>query len=434
MLPLKDLLQKRANVWDSMQKLNDLTITENRDFTSDEETKYQNMETELESHDKQIERSRKLEGSRAKDGDSLLDFRSDGEGEHRGGGGQGDQGVQLRALENFERNRNKFEGLPESEAKAVRSIQEAGFRSYVKNGTMNAIQQRAIQQGVDDEGGYLVAPVQWMDQLIQAVDNEVIIRQYATVYSMPNAQSLGVPSLDTDLNDADWTTELATGNEDTALRLGKRELATNPFAKLVKISKKLLRSTGKAESLVMERMAYKFGVTEETGFMTGDGQSKPLGLFTASTDGISTGRDVSTNNTTTAITFNGLIEALSSVKGQYHKNSRWVFHRDAIKMLRKIVDSNGQYIWQQSVVVGEPDRILNFPYITSEYCPNTFTTGLYVGLFGDLSKYWILDSMSMEVQRLTELYAPQNQMGFIGRAESDGMPVLEEAFARVTLA
>ncbi len=42
--------------------------------------------------------------------------------------------------------------------------------------------------------------------------------------------------------------------------------------------------------------------------------------------------------------------------------------------------------------------------------------------------------MSMQIQRLIELYAESNQTGFIGRLETDGMPVLEEAFVRVTLA
>jgi len=39
----------------------------------------------------------------------------------------------------------------------------------------------------------------------------------------------------------------------------------------------------------------------------------------------------------------------------------------------------------------------------------------------------------MRIQRLNELYAATNQVGFISRLESDGMPVLEEAFARVKL-
>jgi hypothetical protein len=37
------------------------------------------------------------------------------------------------------------------------------------------------------------------------------------------------------------------------------------------------------------------------------------------------------------------------------------------------------------------------------------------------------------VQKLVELYAETNEDGFIGRMESDGMPVLAEAFARLKL-
>jgi HK97 family phage major capsid protein len=85
------------------------------------------------------------------------------------------------------------------------------------------------------------------------------------------------------------------------------------------------------------------------------------------------------------------------------------------------------------VRVGEPDRILNIPAYISEYAPNTFTTGQYVAILGDFSNYWIADSMDMAFQRLVELYAETNQVGLIGRLESDGMPVLEEAFVRVKL-
>ena len=46
----------------------------------------------------------------------------------------------------------------------------------------------------------------------------------------------------------------------------------------------------------------------------------------------------------------------------------------------------------------------------------------------------LADALSMQVQRLNELYAETNQVGFIGRLETDGAPVLEEAFARVKLA
>ena len=112
----------------------------------------------------------------------------------------------------------------------------------------------------------------------------------------------------------------------------------------------------------------------------------------------------------------------------------WIFHRDGVKQLAKEKDGEGRYIWEASVRAGEPDRLLQFPFYASENAPNTFTTGLYVGILGDFSHYWIADALDFEVQRLVELYAANNQIGFIGRAEIDGMPVLAEAFVRVKLA
>ena len=55
-------------------------------------------------------------------------------------------------------------------------------------------------------------------------------------------------------------------------------------------------------------------------------------------------------------------------------------------------------------------------------------------MLADFSHYWIADALTLEFQLLNELYAETNQVGLIGRLESDGMPVLEEAFVRVTLA
>ncbi len=293
---------------------------------------------------------------------------------------------------------------------------------------------RSLQAGSNVDGGYLVAPIQMVDVLLKFVDNAVFIRGKATKYRVATAASLGAVSLDTDLDDADWTTELATGNEDTALKLGRRELAPNPVAKRIKISNKLLRSAVMSiEGIVNDRMGYKFGITQEKAFLTGSGSKQPLGVFTASAAGISTGRDVSTGNTGTAMTFDGLIEAKYALKSQYMSIAEWLFHRDAVKMLAKIKDGDGQYMWQAARTAGEPDMLLGRPVNMSEYAPNTFTTGLYAGMFADFSKYWIADAMDMQVQVLKELYAETNQTGYIGRLESDGMPVLEEAFARVKL-
>jgi HK97 family phage major capsid protein len=246
---------------------------------------------------------------------------------------------------------------------------------------------------------------------------------------------MGVPTLDADPADADWTSELATGSLDTTMAFGKRELKPHPLAKQVKASNKLLRASAIGpEALVRDRLAYKFAVTEEKTFLTGSGNQQPLGLFTASADGVPTSRDVSTGNTATAITADGLIEAKYTLKAAYWPRARWIFSTTAVKNVRKLKDGNGQYLWAPGLAGGTPDTILDVPYSVSEYAPATFTTGLYVGLIGDLSKYWIVDALTLTVQRLVELYAATNQTGFIGRAEVDGAPVLAEAFVRVKLA
>lgn len=321
----------------------------------------------------------------------------------------------------------------------LRSTSEyrAAFQRFLQGGerALREHELRALQADLDTSGGYLVAPQQFVTELIQAVDNAVVIRGLARKFTLTAAESLGAPALDTDIDDADWTSELATGNEDSALAFGKRELRPHPLAKRIKVSNKLLRAaTVGIETLVRERMAYKFGVTEEKVFMTGHGSGQPLGIFTASAQGISTGRDVSTGNTTTSIQTDGLLEAKYTLKGQYRGRARWIFHRDALKQIAKLKDGDGQYIWQQGITAGTPDRLLNLPYLESEYAPNTFTTGLYAGILGDFQHYWIADALDMQMQRLSELYAATNQTGFIGRMEVDGMPVLEEAFIRVKLA
>ncbi len=70
----------------------------------------------------------------------------------------------------------------------------------------------------------MVAPEQFVNQLIKAMDNEVFIRGMATVIPVPTAASLGVPSLDSDPDDPAWTAELKTGTDDTGMSFGKRDL------------------------------------------------------------------------------------------------------------------------------------------------------------------------------------------------------------------
>jgi len=309
------------------------------------------------------------------------------------------------------------------------------FRRFLRDG-MGALttEQRDMMAGADVSGGYLITPEKFISTLLKNVDDQVKIRGLATKHSLKTAASLGVVKLDDDLDDWTWTTELGTGEEDTGLGFGRRELRPHPMAKRIKVSETLLRKSNIGiESLIRERMAYKLGGTLESNYMTGDGHNKPLGLFVASSDGISTDRDVSTDNTATLIKPDNLITVQGTLKAAYHGKAKWLFHRDAITQIRKLKDGEGQYLWTPGLSSGAQSQILGKPYVLSEWCPNTFTTGKYVGMFADFSYYWIVDCLNMTVKVLKELYAETNQVGYIGRYEGDAQPVLEEAFVRIKL-
>lgn len=309
------------------------------------------------------------------------------------------------------------------------------FRAFVRDGRVGGLgEARDMLAGTDIEGGYLVAPMQVTGGLIRKLDDALWVRRLATVIPVTASRSLGAVSLDADPDDGEWVSEVQTGGNDTAMRLGRREMTPAQCSKLVKISNQLLRLVPDAESLVMDRLAYKFAVTQEKQFLVGDGANKPLGLFVASSSGISTARDLATGNTTTAITADNLVRCKYAVKTAYRARGVWMFHRDAVTQIALLKDGVGQYLWRQGISTAEPDTLLGRPVYESEYVPNTFTTGKYVGLFGDLSYYWIAEMQALAIQRLVELYALENKVGFIGRLWADGAPVLEEAFVRVKLA
>lgn len=328
---------------------------------------------------------------------------------------------------------------------------KADYRRFLTHGeireNLRADQNRLSAElrdsiaGTDAKGGYLVAPVSVTEELVKAIDDEVFIRKLATVRKVKDAKKLGVRKMSTRMGDANWTTEVQAVTEDTTAAFGRRDLEPNLLSKLAKVSMRLLSISTDAEQVVNDELVYKFGITQEKAFLTGDGSAKPLGAFTADANGISTGRDVSTGNTTTAITADNLIEVKYSIKQSYlkDKSASWIFHRDAVKRIRKLkVSSSGgndlEYLWQPGLTEGAPDRILDIPYAMSEYAPNTFTTGLYVGILGCWRFYQIAEVDQLVIQRLTELYAGTNEIGFIGRIWVDGAPILEEAFARVKLA
>jgi HK97 family phage major capsid protein len=333
------------------------------------------------------------------------------------------------------------------ERRAADPKQRALYERFVKgrNGGSKSpdvqaeMEYRDLLADTAGSGHDLLPPVEFIDQILIPRDRQVLIRKWATVRRLLKSTDGYQPTIETNPDDADWTTEITAVTPDSGATTGKRELKPNVLTKEVLVSIKELLVLPQVSELIANRLGYKFGVAEEKAFMVGTGGAdpttpQPLGIFVASNAGIKTSSDSSTSNTATAVTMDGLQKAKFKLAPPYWPNARWIMHPDIMQQVATLKDLLGRYLWQPNTIVGQPDMLLGFPAFLDVWAPNTIEAGAYVAVLGDFSYYHIADLVEpFSVQRLNELHALTNQVGFLGREYCDGMPVMSEAFVRVQL-
>lgn len=308
------------------------------------------------------------------------------------------------------------------------STEEREWDEYLR------LERRDLALDQDPKGGFVV-PEFFQDEVIEEIKSLTFMRNISRVIELDYGDVLHVPKLSARPADPSWTSELSIGAADTSMQFSKRQFYGHPLAEYELVSNDL-RNVSRLDigAYVTEQLGFKFSVKEERGFLNGTGANEPVGVMVATDLGISSSRDVSTGNTSTSIKSDGLIEALYSLEAGYRTNARWLFHRDAVKAIRKLKTGDGQYIWTPGFATDRPDTILGKPYHESEFMPNAFTTGQYVGIIGDFRRgYWIVQTSRFSIQVLLERFADSNQTAYVGRERLDGAPVVEQAFARVTL-
>lgn len=279
--------------------------------------------------------------------------------------------------------------------------------------------QNVLEVGTDANGGYLV-PDEYEHQLIQALTDENFFRSLAHViqtdsgtHTIPIVASHGTAS---------WMEEngLYPESDDTFDQI---TLSAYKLGTAIKVSEELMNdSVFDLESYISTEFARRIGAAEEEAFLVGDGQKKPEGVFTkvAATEG------ATTEIANTTLTFDSIMDVFHSLRSVYRNRAVWILNDSTVKALRKIKDGNNNYIWQPSVVAGQPDTILNRPYKTSIYAPE-LAAGNVPLLFGDFSYYWIADRQGRSFKRLSELYAANGQIGFLASERVDGKLILPEA-------
>ena len=275
----------------------------------------------------------------------------------------------------------------------------------------------ALQEGTDSEGGYLV-PDEFERTLVEALEEENVFRTLAHVIRTSSGDRK-IPVV-ASKGSASWVDEEGAYQESddafSQVSIGAYKLGT-----MIKVSEELLAdSVFDLEAYISKEFARRIGAREEESFFNGDG--KPLGILAAAG-----GAEVGvTAASATAITADEVIDLFYSLKAPYRKNAVWVLNDATVKQIRKLKDTTGQYLWQPSLVAGTPDTILGRPVKTSAFMP-TAAAGAKTIAFGDFKYYWIADRQGRTFKKLSELYAANGQVGFMGTQRVDGKLILPEA-------
>ena len=277
----------------------------------------------------------------------------------------------------------------------------------------------ALQEGTDSEGGYLV-PDEFERTLVEALEEENVFRTLAHVIRTSSGDRK-IPVV-ASKGSASWVDEEGAYQESddafSQVSIGAYKLGT-----MIKVSEELLAdSVFDLEAYISKEFARRIGAREEESFFNGDGKGKPLGILAAAG-----GAEVGvTAASATAITADEVIDLFYSLKAPYRKNAVWLLNDATVKQIRKLKDTTGQYLWQPSLVAGTPDTILGRPVKTSAFMP-TAAAGAKTIAFGDFKYYWIADRQGRTFKKLSELYAANGQVGFMGTQRVDGKLILPEA-------
>lgn len=146
---------------------------------------------------------------------------------------------------------------------------------------------------------------------------------------------------------------------------------------------------------------------EGAAFVSGDGTKKPTGFLdgtpvtTADSSRafgvlqyVASGQAAAMP--TSADIFYDLVYAL---RARYRNNARWVTSKLVLAAMRKYKDSADQYLWQPSLIVGQPATFMGYPITEAEDMP-AVAADAFALAFGDFREgYLVCDRVGMRITR-----------------------------------
>lgn len=182
---------------------------------------------------------------------------------------------------------------------------------------------------------------------------------------------------------------------------------------------------------LVRKVSVAFAKAEGIAFVSGDGSNKPTGFLNATPEStndeelvgspaagrtfgalqyVPTGAAAGFLNNPTGSPFSYgadvFIDIEQELKPEYRRNAVYLMNKSTLKEVRKFKDADGNYIWQRSLILGQPSTINGYPVYEMEAMPSLGANAFPVALGDFMEGYLAVDRVGLRMSIDSNITTP----------------------------
>lgn len=266
------------------------------------------------------------------------------------------------------------------------------------------------------------------DELMTALEVALLafggMRAMSTIISTSTGANLPIPTIDDTTNKGRILAEAgdsSTGGNNE-MEFGQTNLSAFKYTSdLIQVSIEFMQDTSiDAFGVIGSLLGVRIGRIHNEHFTTGvGGGTEPAGLIDATLGTTASGVVQATLG---IVTWEQMVDLMHSVDPEYANapGAGFMFNWTTLAKVKQIKDSQTRPLWLPSTRDDAPPTLLGKPYVVNQDMPAIDTVGLKSIVFGDMTKYWIRDTLGVTLLVLRERYAELGQIAFVAFNRADG--------------
>ncbi|MCO6440695.1 MAG: phage major capsid protein [Nitrococcus mobilis] len=282
-------------------------------------------------------------------------------------------------------------------------------------GYLEQVQQKAVTEGSDPGGGFAV-PEQLSRQILQRMRDLSPIRQVARVVQVSSSDY--VELVDIGGTSSGWVGEGDSRSETNTPQLAEvRPTFGIVYSRPQASEEALADIMFDVQGWLVDRCSEELAIAESQAFISGDGTKKPTGFLDASPvstaddgsparsfgvlqyipTGVSDGFGTLSTSSPEHYPADVLWQTVYALRAGYRSGAVWLMNSSTAGVIRRFKDADGRYIWQDSLIEGQPSMLCGHRVQLAEHMPDIGANAHPVA-FGNFRRgYTIADSFGLRI-------------------------------------